>query len=326
MTTQLVYITRTIPENGINLLKEQGYEVDISPHDRPLTQEELVLELSKKPYTALLSLLTDIVDAKVFDACPTLTIVANYTVGFNNIDIEEAKKRNIIVTNTQGTSSDAVAEHAVALMLAVAARVVEGDSFVRKGKYQGWDPCLLIGLDISKKKIGLIGAGAIGSKLAHILKHGFDCEILYHDVQRNSTLEEICNATYTDLDTLLRESDFISLHVPLLPSTTHLINKEKLELMKASAILVNTSRGPVIDEEALAEVLNDKRIAGAGLDVFEFEPKINEKLLTLDNVVLTPHIASSRKATRDQMSLIAAKNIVAVLSGNDPLTPVYKIS
>ncbi len=317
-----IYITRTIPEVGINLLKEKGYKVTVSKKNKVPTKEELINALSKKKYDAVVSLLTDHINVDVLNVCPNVKIIANYAVGFNNIDVEEAEKRGIVVTNTAGTSSQAVAEHTVALMFAVTTRLVEGDRFVRKGKFKGWDPNLLMGLDISKKTIGVIGLGAIGKKVGHILKKGFDCKIIYNDIKRDDSFENDCGGEYMSIDEVLKNADIVTLHVPLLPSTKHLINKEKISLMKRTAIIINTSRGPVVEEEAIVEALKEKRIYGAGLDVFEFEPHISDEFKKLDNIVMTPHIASSRASAREEMATLVAKNIIDVLEGGKGITPV----
>ena len=322
MKNKNIFITREIPGDGIKLLKDKGYKVTVSKKKRPLTKAKLVTAMSKKKYVAMISLLNDHIDAEVFDVCPTLKVVANYTVGFNNIDVEEATKRGIRVTNTRGTSALAVAEHAVALMMAVSMRVVEGDRLVRKGKYKGWDPELLMGLDLHHKTIGIIGAGAIGQEVSHILHRGFACKILYTDIKRNEKIESGHNATFTSMENLLKESDIISIHVPLMKETHHLINSEKIHLMKKTAVLINTSRGAVIDEKALVHALQNNIIWGAGLDVFENEPEMTEGLAKLNNVVLTPHIASSRPSARNEMSELAAKNIISFIETGAVITPV----
>lgn len=318
-----IYISRKIPDNGLKLLEEKGIKYYIGSNDKNLSQSHLIKNLKKRKYDGVLSFLTDTIDKNVFDACPTAKIFANYSVGFNNVDIEEAKKRNIKITNTPGTSSIAVAEHTVALMMALSTRLVEGDNFVRQGKYKGWDPDLLLGTDMKGKIVGLIGGGQIGSEVAKILHHGFGAKVIYSDVAPNLPLEEIIGPNKMELDELLKESDIISLHVPLLPSTTHLIDKKKLSIMKNSALLINTSRGPVVDEKALVDALKNKIIAGAGLDVFEFEPKLTKGLTKLNNVVLTPHIASSRITARNKMAEIAVKNIISVLETGQPINNVY---
>lgn len=319
-----IYITRKIPDAGLKILKENGIEFDIGTDRKPPSKRVLIKTLKKKPYDGVISFLTDTIDAEVFNACPTAKIFANFSVGFNNIDTVEAKKRGVTVTNTPGTSGTAVAEHAVAMILSLTTRLVEGDKFVRRGKFKGWDPELFVGTDIKDKTIGLIGVGDIGSRVAHILHGGFGVNILYSDINQNISLETDTGAIKKETDEILREADIITLHVPLLPSTTHLINQQSLSTMKKTAIIINTSRGPVIDEKALVQALKKGIISGAGLDVFEFEPKITAGLTALPNVVLTPHIASSRSTARNMMSEIVAKNIVAVLNSGTVLNNVIK--
>lgn len=314
-----IFITRMVPESGIKMLKDKGYEVAVNPEDRVLTKEELIKNLKDQNYDALFCLLTDKIDGEVMDAFgPQLKIIANMAVGFDNIDIEEAKKRGIMITNTPGVLTDTVAEHAFALMLAIAHRIVEADKFTRGLKYQGWAPMLMLGNDLSGKTLGVIGLGRIGSRVAHHAVKGFEMKVLYYDVKRNEEFEKEFSAVYTPLDDLLRQSDFVSIHVPLLKTTEHLINAEKLKLMKPSAFIVNTSRGPIIDEAALAYALESRIIRGAALDVFEFEPNVTPELLTLENVILTPHIASATEETRSKMSVLAATNIIEALDGRVP--------
>lgn len=309
-----VFVTRTIPQVGIDMLRKKGYEVDVNGKDRALSPRELVKTLRAKPYDAVLSLLTDKIDGPVFDAARTAKIYANYAAGFDNIDLSEARKRGIVVTNTPGVSSLAVAEHAVALMLALATRVAEGDEFMRAGKYRGWEPSLLIGTDLSGKTVGLIGVGNIGSEVARIMKNGFGANIVYYDVNPNEIVERSYGARrMATVEDVLRTADFVSLHVPLLDSTRHLIDETHLSLMKPTAFLINTSRGAVIDEKALVKALQNKKIAGAGLDVYEFEPKLTKGLIKLPNVVLTPHIASARESVRNAMAVLAAQNIIDFL-------------
>lgn len=321
-----VFITRKIPEIGLKMLRDKGYEIDMNPHDRPLNSAELLESLKAKPYDAVLSLLNDKIDASAFDAAPNAKIFANYTIGYDNFDIEEGKKRGIFLTNAPGGGADRVAEHTWALILGLSCRVVEGDRFMREGKYIGWDPMLLMGQKIAGKTLGLIGAGRIGLQVARIGTQGFGMRVAYHDINRNADLEHMYHATYWPThEDVLRQGDFISLHVPLLDSTRHLINAERLKMMKPTACLINTSRGPVVDEAALVEALRTKTIAGAGLDVYENEPALSPGLSTLPNVVLTPHIASSTLESRDDMARIAASNIISVLEGGKPLNPVYGV-
>ena len=318
-----IFITRRIPDLAVTMLKEKGFEVDVYPKDAVIGQRKLVSYLKKAPYDGVISLLTDDVNAAVFDAAPSVKIVANYATGFNNIDLAEAKKRGITVTNTPGVSSLSVAEHALALMLALTTRLVEGDRYMRKGKYRGWEPMLLIGTDFKGKTIGLIGVGAIGAEVARMAYHGFGARIVYYDVMPNSRVEEECKAErVATVEAVLAAADIVSLHVPLLDSTHHLINETRLKLMKPTAFLVNTSRGPVIDEVALVAALQGKAIAGAALDVFEFEPKLSPGLNKLSNVILTPHIASARESARNDMARIAAQGIIDFFEGKTPVDAV----
>jgi len=314
-----IYVTRKIPESGIALLTEKSYEIDISEKDGVLTKEELTAALKTKPYDAVLCLLTDTIDADVFAAAPQAKIFANYAVGFNNIDVAEAKRRGVVITNTPDVLTDTVAEHTFALILAITSRIAEGDRFVRAGKYDGWAPMMLLGTDLKGKTLGILGAGRIGSRVAHHARRGFDMNIIYYDVRRNDHFEEEYAAVYHESpDALLKEADVVSIHVPLIDATRHLINAERLAMMKPSACLVNSSRGPVIDEKALVEALKQGVIRGAALDVFEEEPKLAPGLAQLENVVLTPHIASATLEARSKMGDVAAENIIAVLEGREP--------
>ena len=315
-----IFITRLIPDKGINLLKEKGYGLIISPHDRVLSKGELIEFLKQDSYGAVLCLLTDKIDGEIMDAAgKQCKIFANYAVGFDNIDIKAAKKRGIMVTNTPGVLTDTVAEHTFGLILALAHRVSEADRFTRAGKYTGWAPMLLLGIDVSKKILGIVGLGRIGSRVAYHAVKGFDMNVMYYDVKRSEEFEKEYGAEFREnVDDIFREADFISLHVPLLDTTRHLVNKERMSLMKKTAYLVNTSRGPVVDEAALVDVLKNGTIAGAGLDVFENEPKLAPGLLELENVIVTPHIASATEGARQSMSLTAAQNIIEALEGRMP--------
>lgn len=321
MSRKKVYITRKIPEIGINLLK-QHFEVEINMEDRPLTKEELINNIEDKD--AVLCQLTDLIDKEVYDRAKNVKIFANYAVGFNNIDVDEATKRGIIITNTPGVLSDATADLAWTLLLSVARRIVEADKYTRAGKFKCWSPTLFLGQDLVGKTLGIIGAGRIGKTLAK-RSIGFDMKILYHNRKRDEEMEKMFNAKWVDKDTLLKESDFISLHVPLTKETYHMIGEREFKLMKKTAILINTARGPVVDEKALVKALKEKEIWGAGLDVYEKEPEVEEDLKKMDNVVLVPHIGSATINTRDNMAKIAAKNIIAVLNNERPLTPVNDV-
>jgi glyoxylate reductase len=319
-----VFITRKIPDVGIKMLLDKGYEVDISPKDRPLTKKELIKYLSKKDYDAVLTLLTDTIDAEVMDKAPSVKIYANFAIGYNNINIEEAKKRNIFVTNTPGGGADRVAEHTWGLILALTCRIVEGDSYMKKGKYKGWDPMLLHGTKLAGKTLGILGSGKIGADVAHRGKYGFGMNIAYYDVKRNEGIEKEFGARfYETVDEVLKVSDIVSIHVPLLDSTYHLINGERLKMMKKDSYLINTSRGPVVDENALVDALEKGIIRGAGLDVFEFEPKLAKGLAKLANVVLTPHIASGTEEARLDMARMSASNVINSIEGRRPDNLVY---
>ena len=315
-----IFVTRKIPEAGIVKLKNAGYEVEVNPEDRVLKKEELVGWLRNGNYDAVLALLTDKLDADVFEAAGSqCKIFANMAVGFDNVDLAAAKERDMLIANTPGVLTDTVAEHTFALMLAIAHRISEADRFSRAGKYHGWEPMLLLGNDLSYKTVGILGLGRIGSRVAHHAARGFNAKIIYYDVKRNEEFEREYNAVFKENpNDLLREADFVSIHVPLLPTTHHLINAERLRMMKPTAYLINTSRGPVVDEHALAEALKNGVIRGAALDVFEKEPAIEPGLLELENVILTPHIASATEETRSKMAELAAENIIAALSGQTP--------
>ncbi len=312
-----IFMTRKIPSRAEEILREKGYEVTVSAKDGVLTREELKAALAENSYDAVVSLLTDVIDADMISVMPeSVKIIANYAVGFNNIDVPAARARGIVVSNTPDVLTSTVAEHAVALILAVSSRIAEGDRYIREGKFVGWEPMLLLGTDIKGKTFGLIGAGRIGSEVAGILHKGFGMSVVYSNTQKNEGLEAVCGAKFfATHEEVLRQADIVSIHVPLLPATKHLINAERLSMMKKTAILINTSRGPVVDEFALVAALKAGTIRGAGLDVFEFEPKVSSKLLTFENVVVNPHLASATEETRAKMAELVAVNIIEVLEG-----------
>ncbi len=316
-----VFITRKIPEAGINLLK-QHCQVKVHSQDRVIPRDDLLNGV--KWGDALLCLLTDSIDEEVISANPKLRVIANYAVGFDNIDVKAATARGIAVTNTPEVLTDAVAEHTFALMMAFARRIPESDRFTRAGKFTGWEPMLILGTELMGKTLGVIGRGRIGAGVAQRAARGMGMNILYNDIQRNLQFEETYQAKFAEMDDLLREADFITIHLPLLPSTRHFIGRQQLELMKNTAYLINTSRGPVVDEKALVSALQKKEIAGAALDVYEFEPELSAGLAELDNAVLTPHTASATYETRAAMSELAARNILDVLSGKAPQNLVNK--
>jgi len=306
-----IFVTRRLPEAAMQAL-ENRFDVQCNPHDRALTREELLAGV--KGMDGILPLLMDSIDDEVLDAAgPQLKIVANYAVGYNNIDVPACTRHGILATNTPGVLTDTTADLALSLLLAVARKIVPADSYARAGKYQGWSPLLFLGTDAHHKTLGIMGFGRIGFAVAKRAA-GFDMKILYHDsVKANSELEEKVGATFVDKYTLLAQSDFVSLHVPLNPETHHFIGGPELAAMKRSAYLINTSRGEVVDEKALVRALQMGQIAGAGLDVFEFEPAIERELTFMDNVVILPHIASASMETRTKMGLVAAENLIAAL-------------
>ncbi len=315
-----IFVTRLIPDRGLALLKKQGYEVVVNPEDRVLRREELIMFLEGKNYDAVLCLLTDKIDKDIFAAAGSqVKIFANYAVGFDNIDLAAARERNVLITNTPDVLNETVAEHTFALMLAIAHRIAEADQFMRDGKYKGWGPMLLLGADVSHSTLGIVGLGRIGALVAKHAVKGFDMRVLYYDVKRNEDFEKEFNAEFRpNLDDLLHEADFVSIHVPLLPSTKHLMNADTLAKMKKTAYLINTSRGPVIDEHALEQALEKGIIGGAAIDVFENEPLMDLGFKNLDKIIVTPHIASATEETRQKMGEVAARNIIAALEGQTP--------
>lgn len=326
-----IFITRDIPDEGIKMLKKRkSIKLDIYEKDKKIPRRELLKRV--KGCDVILSILTEKMDAQVMDAAgPQLKMIANYAVGFNNVDLDAAKERGIVVTNAPGPEIvESVAEHAIAMIFALAHRIVETDQFARDGKYKGWGPKLLLGTDVAGKTLGIIGGGRIGTGLVKRMYDGFGVKIIYNDLNRNKDLEKKYKAKYRSKMKLLKEADFVSLHVPLLDSTRHLISTKELKAMKKTAFLINTARGPVVDEIALTKALIRGDIAGAALDVFECEPltdcnpKDNISLRKLPNVVLTPHTASATVETRQAMSRTAAKNILAFLDGKRPPNKVTK--
>ncbi len=317
-----VFICRKINQKGIESLnKIESFEVLTNTQDKVLSKEELIQ--NAKGSAALVTLLSDKIDAAVMDGIgKQLKIIANYAVGFDNIDLKAASERNIVVTNTPEVMTQAVAEHAMALMLSCARRIKEGDRYVREARYKYWEPNLLIGPDIAGKTLGIIGIGRIGEALAHIGYHGFGMKIIYFDINRNEEIERTLQAKYNSLDTLLERADFVSLHVPLNESTYHIIGSSKLKLMKKSAIIVNTARGGIIDEKALLEALKNKSIFGAGIDVFEGEKTPPKELLELENIIFTPHIASATVEAREKMAECVSENVIEVLMGRPAKNPV----
>ncbi len=309
-----VLVAGEIPEKGLSFLKEH-FEVDLFEGEQLITKEELIDRIKDKD--ALVSLLSTNVDKAVIDAAPNLQIIANYGAGFNNIEYEYAREKGIDVTNTPKASTNATADLTMALLLASARRVVEGDTLCRTTGFNGWAPLFFRGREVSGKTLGIIGLGEIGLAVARRAK-GFDMNILYAGPNRHEEREKGIDATYVSLEELLKQSDFITINAAYNPSMKHMIDKEQLEMMKPTAYLINASRGPVVHEAALADALEDKVIEGAALDVFEFEPEINDKLKTLDNVVITPHIGNATFEARDMMADIVTQNIFKKLNDKTP--------
>jgi glyoxylate reductase len=295
---------------------------DAKTWDGPLPPPREVLEENVANIDGLLSLLTDKIDAALMDKAPKLKVISNYAVGFDNIDIPAATKRGIIVGNTPGVLTETTADLAFTLLMAAGRRIVEGDKEVRAGRWKTWGPMTLLGQDIHGATLGIIGLGRIGAAIAQRAK-GFGMKIIYYDIIRNEKAEKELGIQYTDLNNLLSQSDFITIHTNLTKETHHLIGAKQFDLMKRTGILVNTSRGPIVDNMALYEALRNKKIAYAALDVTEPEPlPADHPLLTLDNVIVVPHIASASVASRTKMGLMAADNLIAGLKGEMPPNPV----
>jgi len=311
-----IYVTREMPERGLNIIKEK-FEAEVWPEYAPPPKKVIIEKAAK--VDALATLLSDKIDAEVFDAAPNLKIIAQMAVGFDNIDINEATKRGIYVTNTPGVLTETTADFAWTLLMAVARRVVEADKYVRTGKWKaGWHPMMMQGRDIYDATLGIVGLGRIGCAIAKRAK-GFDMTVLYHDVIRRPDFEKEYSIQFTELDTLLKRADFVTINVPLTKETHHLIDEKKLKLMKKTAYLINNARGPIVDEKALYKALKNGWIAGAALDVFEEEPTpVHNPLLTLDNVVVAPHISSASYETRSKMAEMVAQNLVAFFEGKTP--------
>lgn len=309
-----VYVTRLIPVEGLTLLRE-ACNVEINPEDRPLTREELLKNVRGRD--GVITLLTDRIDGEVMDTARGIKGFANYAVGFDNLDVKAATERKIPLSNTPGVLTLATAEMAWTLLFAVARRLIESDRVMRSGTWPGWGPMQFIGGDVTGKTLGIVGAGRIGTAMA-LMSKGFAMRVLYTDEVANPVLEKDLGARKVPFEELLRESDFVSVHVPLMPATRHLFNAKTLALMKPTAYLINTSRGPVIHEAELVEALRRGVIAGAALDVYEFEPKMVPGLAELPNAVLAPHTASATRSSRSGMSVKAATNLLAMLRGERP--------
>lgn len=319
MDKKKIFITSKIPDIGIKLLKYKGFNVEVFQSETQITKNELINRA--KNASALISMLSDKIDKEIIDQLNSLKIIANYAAGFNNIDIEYAKKKNIIITNTPDVLTESTAELTIALILSCCRRLEEAIQMVKTGQFKGWKPTVLLGKELYKKTVGIIGMGRIGLAVAKRLK-SFDCKIIYFSNNHNSTADQLLGAKKVSLNQLMKNSDIISLHIPLNNKTKNLIDKRKLELMKQDAIIVNTARGEIIDEKHLINMLKRKRIFAAGFDVYQNEPHINKELLKLKNVIALPHIGSATIEARNKMSELVAKNVIAVLSGKKPITQV----
>lgn len=308
MARPRVFVTRVLPQPALDRIAEEC-DADVWEKEMP-PPREVVLE-RVRGCDGILCLLTDRIDAEVMDASERLRVISNYAVGYDNIDVQAATERRIQIGNTPGVLTETTADLAFALLLAAARRIVEADRFTRNGNWKTWSPTLLCGVDVHHSTLGVVGLGRIGIEMTKRAR-GFDMQVQYADAESNEEAELELGLCRVDLDTLLATSDFVSLHVPLTDSTRHLIGARELALMKPTAVLVNTARGPVVDERALYEALRDRRIAAAGLDVFEQEPASGDNpLFSLDNVVVAPHIGSASVATRLKMALMAAENLIA---------------
>ena len=312
MAKPKVFVARIIPDKGLDLVRD-FCEIDLWTNELPPNRAEMLQHV--QGVDGILSLLTDRIDGEVMDAAGrSLKVISNHAVGFDNVDVNAATARSIPVGNTPEVLTDATADFAFTLLMSAGRRVLEADRYVRDGKWKTWGPMLLLGSDMRDATLGLVGFGRIGKAMARRAM-GFDMRVIYYDPNEKEAHPEL-HATRVDFETLLAQADFISLHTPLNPDTRHLIDSEALSKMKASTVLVNTSRGPVVDMDALYEALKEKRIFAAGLDVTDPEPlPADHKLLTLDNVTIMPHIASASKQTRDKMSWMAAQNLIAGLKG-----------
>jgi len=310
-----VYVTRPVFDEAIDRLRRE-FEVELNSEDRILPKQELIAHLRDKD--GALTLLTDAIDLELLQSTPRLKVVANFAVGFNNVAVDSATKLGVAVTNTPGVLTETTADFAWTLLMAAARRVVEADKFARAGKFKAWGPQMFLGYDIYGKTLGLAGLGRIGQAVARRAA-GFNMRVVFHDPESipDRTIKEL-GVTRLPFDELLRVSDFISLHVPLFPETHHLLNDHTFALMKPTCIVINTSRGPVVDEKALVSAVRDGKIAGAGLDVFEREPEIEAELFAMENVILAPHIASASHETRLRMCMMAADNLIAALKGERP--------
>lgn len=314
-----VYITSELPQTAFELLKKNNITFECYEKDQAIPRKLLLQKV--KNCEALVSLLTERIDQEVIDQMQNCKIIANYAVGYNNIDNDYANKRGIIVTNTPDVLTESTADLTMALVLVCARRIIEAQELVSRRKFKGWKPKLLLGMELKGKYFGILGAGRIGTAVARRAK-SFGTKILYSDKSRNKNLEKKTGAGKVSVEYLLKNSDIVSVHLPLSKHTHHFLNKERLSLLKKRAILINTSRGEIINESELIKLLKKNRLVAVGLDVFENEPNLNEKLLKFTNVIVLPHIGSATQEARNAMAELAIKNVVNVLKGKKPLTPI----
>jgi glyoxylate reductase len=308
-----IFVTRAIPQPALDRLGEV-FDLDINPHGRPVSRQELIAGIRDKD--ALLCLLTDPIDRDVIDSAPSLKCISNYAVGYNNIDVDHATHKGIAVCNTPGVLTETTADLAWSLIMCCARRIQESDRYVREGRFTGWEPMLMLGSDVFGKTLGIIGMGRIGQAVARRAE-GFNMKVLWFDPMADPS-KVPSQYQRKDLACLCSEADIISIHAPLTAETQHLISAEQFALMKPEAVLVNTARGPIVDEQEMIKALREHRIASAGLDVYEREPDIPRELRELPNVVLLPHIGSASIETRTKMGLLAAENAIAVIEGRTP--------
>ncbi len=312
-----IYVTRQIPQTAIDLLIEAGIDVEVYPKDQVIPREELLKRV--KDRDGILCILTETIDAEVFNQANRAKIFANYAVGFNNIDVHEATKRGIAITNTPGVLTDATADLAWSLILSTARRIVDSDKFLRAGKFEGWGPLFFLGQDVTERTLGVIGMGRIGRAVTERAA-AFRMKILYTNRDQAQDVEEKYpyEIEQVELENLLTHSDFVTIHLPLTNQTQHFIGENQLKMMQNHAVLVNTSRGPIVDENALVTALKEGWIWGAGLDVYEHEPEVHPELMKMNNAVLVPHLGSATFETRAKMGMIAAENLIAYFEGKKP--------
>ncbi|MBK6915274.1 MAG: D-glycerate dehydrogenase [Ignavibacteriales bacterium] len=314
-----IFITKEIPEAGINHIRKSGISLEVYSGSKPITKKTLIEKISD--VDGIITLLSDKVDKDFIDSAKHCKIIANYAVGFNNIDVNYAKQKGIIVTNTPDVLTDSTADLAISLMLCCARNIVPAEKFMRTGKFTGWQPKLFLGMELKGKTFGILGAGRIGTATA-VRAHSFGMKIVYYSNHQNLYLDTKLNGEKVSLDKLLSHSNVISIHLPLNKKTFNLLSEKKLKLIHKNSILINTARGEIVDEVFLIKMLNKKLIYAAGFDVYQNEPSVNSALLKLENAVLLPHLGSATIEARNAMSKLAARNVVNVLKGKKPLTPI----